>query len=155
MLNQAELSSAIRRHADTVRRVCAVYSTLNSDAEDIFQEVFLKFATHPHRFESTDHEKYWLIRVTMNTCKDLLKSARLRRSSPSDRVPEPALVEPDDNSEVLAAVRALGSPLREAVYLHYYEGYPAAEIADLLGTRPNTVYTWLAKARRTLEEVLR
>jgi RNA polymerase sigma-70 factor (ECF subfamily) len=65
------------------------------------------------------------------------------------------MAEPDDNSEVLAAVRALGSPLREAVYLHYYEGYPAAEIADLLGTRPNTVYTWLAKARRTLEEVLR
>ncbi|MDR0990937.1 MAG: sigma-70 family RNA polymerase sigma factor [Propionibacteriaceae bacterium] len=154
MLDQAELSCAIRRHADTVRRVCALYSALTSDAEDVFQEVFLKFATHPG-FESPDHEKHWLITVTMNTCKDLLKSARFKRSAPSDQLALYASESiSDEVTTVLNAVRNLKTPLRETVYLHYYEGYTAVEIAQLLNSRPNTVYSWLARARKLLEEAL-
>ncbi len=74
MRSEEEVNRAIRQYADMVRRLCMIHLKNHADTEDIFQTVFLKYALSSVSFESQEHEKTWLIRVTINACKDLLKS---------------------------------------------------------------------------------
>ena len=71
---EEEVNRAIEKYADTVRRICIVHLKNNADTEDIFQTVFLKYVLSSVSFESEEHEKAWFICVTVNACKDLLKS---------------------------------------------------------------------------------
>ena len=154
MRSEQEVTSAIDRYADTVRRLCMLHLKNYADTEDIFQTVFLRYALHDQPFADEEHEKAWLIRVTLNACKDLMKSVFRRRTVPLDEaLPLPAQV-PPDHQEVLEAVLSLPRKYREVVYLHYYEGYTAPEIAKLLKRNTNTIYTWLNRAKGMLRESL-
>lgn len=145
---------AVERYADTVKRLCMVHLKNTADTEDIFQTVFLKYALSSAEFESREHEKAWFIRVTINACKDLLKSFFRSRIVPLDELAELPAELSDDNREVLEAVLSLPDKYKEAVYLHYYEDYTAPEIGKILGKNVNTVYTLLNRARQTLREKL-
>ena len=126
----------------------------HADTEDIFQTVFLKYILSSVTFESKDHERAWFIRVTINACKDLLKSFfRSHVVSIDEIMEQPADLTPD-NREVLEAVLSLPTRYREVVYLHYYEGYTAPEIARILGKNVNTVYTLLTRSKQMLKEKL-
>lgn len=145
------------RHADTVRRLCVVNLKSYADTEDVFQTVFVKYAQRDKPFESAEHERAWFVRVTINACRDLLRSPFRRRTVPLGEVLE--VVDPSseggqETREVLAAVLALPRKYRDVVYLHYYEGYSAPEIARLLGRNVNTVYTNLTRARKRLRDAL-
>lgn len=154
MRSEQEINSAIDRYADTVRRLCVLHLKNSADTEDIFQTVFLKYALHTKPFESEEHEKAWFIRVTINACKDLLRSFFRSRTVPLDQV----LEQPDDcpveRRDVLEAVLALEPKYRQVVYLHYYEGYTAPQIGAILGRNVNTVCTLLTRARRMLKQTL-
>lgn len=154
MRGEEEAARAIERYGDMVRRLCLVHLKNPADTEDIFQNVFLKYVLSPVVFESPEHEKAWLIRVTLNACRDLVKSFfRSRTVSLEELLDQPApLLE--EHREVLEAVLALPRKYRDAVYLHYYEGYTAAEIGKLLGKNTNTVYTLLTRAREQLRKTL-
>ena len=144
----------MERHADTVRRLCMIHLKNNSDTEDIFQTVFLKYVLSSASFESPEHEKAWFIRVTINACKDLLKSFFQKHTVSLDQVlDQPAPLE-DRHREVLEAVLSLPPHYKDVVYLHYYEGYTAPEIGHILGKNVNTIYTLLGRARRLLKETL-
>lgn len=145
---------AVERYADTVKRLCTVHLKNTADTEDIFQTVFLKYALSSAEFESREHEKAWFIRVTINACKDLLKSFFRSRTVPLDELAELPAELSDDNRDVLEAVLSLPDKYKEAVYLHYYEDYTAPEIGKILGKNVNTVYTLLNRARQTLREKL-
>lgn len=154
MRSEEEAARAIGQYGDMVRRLCLVHLKNPADTEDIFQNVFLKYVLSPVVFESPEHEKAWLIRVTINACKDLVKSFFRSRTVPLEELldqPAPLL---EEHREVLEAVLALPRKYRDAVYLHYYEGYTAAEIGKLLGKNTNTVYTLLTRAREQLRETL-
>ena len=154
MRSEGEIVRAMERHGDTVRRLCMVHLKNYADTEDIFQTVFLKYALSPAVFESGEHERAWFIRVTINACKDLLKSFFRRRTVSIDEVLErPAPVAPE-HREVLEAVLSLPRKYREVVYLHDYEGYAAPEISRILGKNVNTVYTLLTRSRQLLREKL-
>lgn len=154
MRSEADITRAITQHGDMVRRLCLVYLKNNADAEDIFQNVFLKYALHTEPFVSGEQEKAWLIRVTRNACKDLCKSFfRSRTVSLDTLVTEPALLSAD-NRDVLEAVLALPAPYREVVYLHYYEGYTAPQIGQILGKNVNTVYTRMTRSKALLKKAL-
>ncbi len=152
MRDVSETNRAIDLYADTVRRICFLYLKNKEDTEDIFQNVFIKYMTHAPDFENEAHEKAWFIRVTLNCCKDLLKNAR-RKNIPLQDLPETAGLPPEDTG-VLQAVLELDENYRNAVYLHYYEGYTAEEIAALMKKNKNTVYTLLARAKARLKEKL-
>jgi len=142
-------------YADTVRRICFMHLKNRSDVEDVFQEVFLKYALHEACFESEEHERAWLIRSAINACKDLLKSTWRRRVASLEDADTSCVADPDTHSEVLDAVLRLKPPkYRTVIYLHYFEGYKATEIARLLEQKENTVYTWLARAREQLRHQL-
>ena len=154
MRSEWEANRAIDRYADLVRRVCMIHLKNHADTEDIFQTVFLKYVTGATEFESEEHEKAWFIRVTINACKDLLRSFfRSRTVSLDDLLEQPDQV-PEDHREVLEAVLALPDKYRDVVYLHYYEGYTAPEIGTILHKNPNTVYTLLTRARDELRKML-
>lgn len=154
MRSEWEANRAIDRYADLVRRVCMIHLKNHADTEDIFQTVFLKYVTGTTEFESEEHEKAWFIRVTINACKDLLRSFfRSRTVSLEDLLEQPDQV-PEDHREVLEAVLALPDKYRDVVYLHYYEGYTAPEIGTILHKNPNTVYTLLTRARDELRKML-
>ena len=154
MRSEREANLAIEKYADTVRRICFVHLKNYHDVEDVFQDVFLKYLLHDARFESELHEKAWLIRVAINACKDSLKSFFRRRvSTIEELVTEPFHID-DDKRDVLDAVLRLPPKYKDVIYLFYYEGYSALEIASLLRKNENTVYTWLSRARAQLKTSL-
>ena len=154
MRSEQEVNRAMERHADTVRRLCLIHLKNHADTEDIFQNVFLKYALSSIRFESEEHERAWFIRVTLNACRDLLRRFFRRRTVSLEKlVEQPAQIAPD-HREVLEAVLALPQPYRGAVYLHYFEGMTASQIGEALRKNVHTVYTLLTRARQRLRETL-
>ena len=154
MRSEQETNRAIERYSDTVRRLCMVHLKNYADTEDIFQTVFLKYVLSSVSFESEEHEKAWFIRVTINACKDLLKSFfRSRTVSLEEVLEQPSKLAPD-HREVLEAVLSLPQKYRDVVYLHYFEDYTAPQIGRILGRNENTVYTLLTRSRKMLREKL-
>ncbi|MGI5906143.1 MAG: RNA polymerase sigma factor [Candidatus Pararuminococcus gallinarum] len=154
MRSEQEANRAIEQYADTVRRICMVHLKNYTDTEDVFQTVFLKYVQSAIQFESDEHERAWLIRVTINACKDLLKSFFRSRTLSIDQLIEQAAELPPDNREVLEAVLSLPAKYRDVVYLHYYENYTAPQISRILGKNVNTVYTLLTRSKKMLKEKL-
>lgn len=153
MRSERETNEAIERYGDTVRRLCMIHLKNEADTQDIFQTVFLKYLLHTADFESREHEKAWFIRVTINACRDVLKSVFRRRTVSLDQVRD--LPAPEgEGGEVLRAVLSLPQKYREVIYLHYYEGYTAPEMGKLLGRNVNTIYTDLTRAREKLKTIL-
>lgn len=155
MRSEADAVRAVEQYADTVRRICMIHLKNYADTEDIFQTVFLKYVLSSVVFESKEHEKAWIIRVTVNACRDLLKSFFHSRTVPLEElVREPAAAPAAEDREVLNAVLSLPKKYRDVVYLHYYEGYTAPEIGQILGRNANTVYTLLTRAKGLLKDRL-
>lgn len=155
MRSEAELNRALTSYGDKIRRICFMHLHSRSDVEDVFQEVFLKYILHEAAFESAEHEKAWLFRVAINVCKDLHKSFWRRKVSSLKDADESHLAIADENRDVLDAVLRLVPPkYRDVIYLYYYEGYKAGEIAAILGQKENTIYTWLTRAREQLRQTL-
>lgn len=125
-----------------------------ADTEDIFQAVFLKYVLSSVSFESEEHEKAWFIRVTINACKDLLKSFFRSRTVSLDEIAEQSSEMPTDDREVLEAVLSLPPKYKDVVYLHYYEGYTAPQISRILGKNVNTIYTLINRSRQLLRDKL-
>ena len=142
-----------RRWGDTIFRVACHALGSRADAEDVCQEVLLTLYRRDTPFDSDDHAKHWLIRVTVNHCRKLLRAPWRKRNLPLEDFDGPAEV-PEDHSDVLAAVMALESKYRVCVYLYYYEGYSVQEIAQVLGAKESTVQTRLHRARRQLRNAL-
>lgn len=140
-------------YADLVRRICALHVKNRQDTEDIFQTVFLKYLLYSGTFQSAVHEKAWFVRVTVNACRDVLRSLFRRNTVPLETAEELSAGN-SENREVLQAVLSLPAKYKDAIYLHYYEGYTAAEIAEILQKKENTVYTWLARGRELLRQQL-
>ena len=154
MRSEQEVNRAVEQYADMVRRLCMIHLKNHADTEDIFQTVFLKYALSSVLFESAEHEKAWILRVTVNACKDLLKNFFRSRTVSLDDIMEQPAVMPQDHREVLEAVLSLPAKYKDAVYLHYYEGYTAPEISRILGKNVNTVYTILNRSKQLLREKL-
>ena len=137
-----------------VRRLCMIHLKNYADTEDIFQTVFLKYVLSSVSFENEEHEKAWFIRVTINACKDLLKSFFRSRTVSLDEIAEQSSEMPTDDREVLEAVLSLPPKYKDVVYLHYYEGYTAPQISRIFGKNVNTIYTLINRSRQLLRDKL-
>jgi len=153
MRSEEEANRAVEQYADMVRRICFLQLKNYADVEDIFQTVFLKYVLYSGTFESDAHEKAWFIRVTINACKDLLKSFFHQKTVPLDIITEAAVAEQVDR-ELLTAVLSLQKKYKDVIYLHYFEGYSAVEIARILGGNENTIYSRISRARKLLKKQL-
>ena len=153
-MDREEFTGIVRQYQKQLLVIAFHYCGNRDDAEDIVQDVFLRLYAQL-RPPKGEHLRSWLIRVTVNRCKDHLRSAYGRTRVPleaADRV----LTAPDETDRsVFEAVTALPLPYREVVLLHYYAGYTTREIGRLLHRKPSTVQTRLLRARAILKEQLK
>ena len=139
-------------YADMVYRLAFLRLRSSADAEDILQEVFVRCLRNGKAFYDAEHQKAWLIRVTVNCTKTLATSAWRRHTVPER---DDVLTEMEDHTDVYAAVLALPKDYRTAIHLHYYEGYSVREIAKLTGSTEQAIKSRLFRARGMLHERLK
>ena len=160
MRDDASIERAMAEHGDAVWRVCLMRLGSRADAQDAFQEVFLKYAMHDGAvFQSAEHERAWLLRVASNHCVDMLRSRSYATESLDELGEQPAPLELAQDPqaslwEVGEALNRLPSDQRQALYLTVCEGYRAAEVAKMMGVPVNTVYSWVARGKKQLRGAL-
>lgn len=153
MMTKWDINLIVEEYADTITRICYSYGKNYDDTQDIMQNVFLKLMRANSKFDSKEHEKAWIIRVTINECKDFLKNI-FRRHASLEEIQEIPIEEEEDLSYIREAVLKLPDKYKSVIYLFYYEGYTAVEIAGILHKKENTIYTWMNRARQMLKEMV-
>lgn len=146
------------RYATDVLRMCYFYLADRQKAEDVVQDVFVRLMTTNPPLQP-GKEKAWLLKVAMNRCRDLWRGAWLKRvvlGSPTfELIPAPdEFSHIGDRQEMMSAINQLPAMFKEAILLHYYQGYGISEIADMMELPEGTISSRLSRARKKLEEVL-
>lgn len=165
MLSGDTYAEYVRLYADSMLRIAASYCKDRSDAEDMVQESFLRLYETDTEFTDEEHVKRWLIRVTVNVCKNHLSSAWRRKMQPMgfeeltltmNHTTDSAWF-PDDSeaSALFKAVVSLPEKYRSIVHLYYYESYSVKEIAQILQKKETTIQTRLMRARKMLKQSLK
>ena len=148
------LSASIDRFGDSVYRLALCRLDSEADAEDVFQEVFLRLFKSNTDFNDNEHLKAWLLRVTIQRCNDFHRAVNRRQTENIDDCRELSPNIPQDYSELWSAVNSLPDNQRTAVHLFYAEGYSTEEIAEVMDCQPSTVRTWLHRGRKELKTML-
>ena len=151
-VNGEQRTREVERWGDMVYRLALARTASVPDAEDVFQEVFLRYFRHEEKFHSDEYRKAWLIRCTVNRCKSLLSSPWRKRVVPLETA-EDVGVE-DDYREVYAAVLSLPAKYRAVIHLHYFEDLSVAEMARTLNVAEGTVKSQLSRGRALLRDML-
>ncbi len=154
MFTDEQFTALAKTYIDTVFRVALNYLKNGADAEDVTQNVFLKLWKEKRDFENDEHIRNWLIRVTINECRSLLR-APWRRAENLEDYARTLRFDTPERSDLFYAVMALPQKYRVSIYLHYYEGYSTAEIAAMVKLPAATVSTHLHRGRKLLAETLR
>ncbi len=166
-----DVDQAVRKYADMVYRLAVANTRVNQDAEDVFQEVFVKLVRYKDRIEDEDHLKNWLIRVTINESRRIEGSSWKKNVSldttddedtewtppdeDSDSSPEDVFLENERAEGILEKVRELPQKYREVIHLHYYEDMKLVDISHMLGINEATVKTRLRRAKDILSKSLK
>ncbi len=145
------IQDILKKYSTMLIKLAFTYVKNVPDAEDITQEVFISLMKRDNGFENEEHERAWLIRVTINKCKNHLKSSWIKWSVP---IPEDLGYLPEEDSEVLFHLLELPTKYRSVIHLYYYENYSINEIAGLLDKNPATIGTWLSRGRSLLKAKL-
>ena len=153
-MERSVFQATVGQYQDMVYRVALHQFGVLQDAEDAVQEVFLRLYTEEKLFESGEHLRRWLIRVTLNVCRDTLKSPWRKRRVPLDTVPDQPVFDAPEQGELYQAVMALPEKYRVTLYLFYYEELSTKEIAELLELRQTAVTTRLSRGRELLKKRL-
>lgn len=142
---------AVHKYIDMVYRIALSHTHSKTDAEDVVQDVFLRLLSCKKDFESDEHMKAWLIRVTINCSRNLFSSSWFRRTVPlSEDIP----FESSQTSEVYEALCTLPHKYRTPLYLYYYEELSVKEISSLLNIREGTIKSQLSRGRELIRHKL-
>lgn len=144
------IEELFRKYKDDVYRLALSYTRNPAEAEDVCQSVFVKGMEQPSI--TPGKEKAWLMQVTANQCRNLLRSGWWKKTQPLE---EALPAETGEDSGVYQAVMALPPKYRVVVYLRYYEEYSTKEMAALLRISESNVTTRLNRARQMLKESLK
>ena len=149
---KVDTEAAVRQYADMVYRLAYVNAKNEPDAEDIFQEVFLRLLKYQDKIENEEHLKAWLIRVTVNCCHKHFSSLWKRKIVPLEQeIADQQVFEIEEkNEDVIAAIKQLSPLHRNIIHLHYYEGYTCKEIAAMLDKSESSIKTGAFRAREVL-----
>ena len=152
-MEQINFSSIAEKYWDTLFRIALNYYGNPSDAEDTVQDVMLKLYESDKQFDSDEHVRNWLIRVTINSCKTVLRSFWRKNRISIDDLSENAVWDNTEQSELFTAVMSLHEQHRTVLYLYYYEDFTTKEIAEMMGQKEAHIRTRLSRARNKLKEV--
>lgn len=152
-LEDSFIKTTIETYSDMVYRICLLYLKNRLDAEDAYQEVFIKIMEKAPLFKDEEHKKAWIIAVTINQCKNMLKKQKYRYALSLDENLIPCVQENEDK-EILHIIFKLPLNYRNVIYLYYFEGYSTKEISVILKQKDTTIRTWLKRARESLKMML-
>ena len=150
-IDTSNIDEIVERYSDMVLRIAFQNLKNRVNAEDIVQEVFLKLFSTPKRPIEEEHLKAWLIRVTINLCKNYWKTAWVRNTVP---LAEEQVSVSENSLSLWEELFSLPEKYRNVIYLHYYEGYTAPEISKILKIPLNTVYTHLNRGKKELKTII-
>ncbi len=144
------IEETIKKYSSSMLRTAFSLLKSTADAEDAVQEAFIKLITKAPEFENDEHQKAWLLRVTVNISKNMLKAARRKNLPLTEEIPYS-----EKSDDVLPYVLSLDEKYRAVIHLYYYENYSIKEIAEILSLPSATVGTRLSRARKMLEKSLK
>lgn len=153
-MDKARFTAAVERYQNTVYRTALHSLGSSQDADDAVQEVFLRLFKEQGAFASEEHLRRWLLRVTVNYCRDVLKSPWRKRRASLEEIPETPVFDRSEQACLYREVMALPEKYRTVLYLFYYEELTVREIGELLGLKQSAVTTRLSRARERLKEKL-
>ncbi len=143
---------AYNKYADILYRIALSHMSHREDAEDVVQDVFIKYVQSSIEFSDDEHEKAWLIRVTVNRCRDLLRRRTIRRYVTFDEIEEIAEEDgTEDESGVISLVSSLPDKYKSVMVLHYLEGYSVEKTASILGLSLSAAKMRLSRGREMLK----
>lgn len=148
MDNEREIREAVIKYSDMLYKICIVILCNEQDAQDAIQDAFCRYLEKKPVFCDAEHEKAWLIRVTTNVCRDMLRF-RIRHPKISIHELEDSLAAPE-HRETLWELLELPMKQKTAIYLHYVEGYQVKEIAQILGISEGAVKMRLQRGREQM-----
>lgn len=148
----ADKREYVEKFFDMIYKLALSQTKNRENADDVVQEVFLRYLKYGKEFESEEHIKAWLIRVTLNCCKSLFTSAWVRKTAPLD---EDIPFDTEEKHDVYYAVAELPPKYRAVIHLFYYEDFSVAEISKALGIKQTTVKSQLSRGRDMLREKLK
>lgn len=151
MIPNENFPHLVQTYKDTVFRLAYSYTKNHFDAEDVTQNVLLQLYKTDKVFESDDHLKNWLMRVTVNHCKNLFRAPWRKHENLEDYANTLAFQE-DRSRDLFRTVMELDKKYRVTLLLYYYEGYSIREIAQIMNLPENTVSTRLARGRKIIKE---
>ena len=148
-----DVEQILSEYSNMVYKIALSHTEQQQDAEDVFQEVFLRLIKYRTSIKDENHLKAWLIRVTLNCCKDIFSSPwQKSRSELQDDIPAD---EAEDNEDIYAHVKELPDMYRTVIHLFYYEDMSIKDIAGILEEKEATVKSKLSRARKMLEEKIK
>ena len=152
--------AVMRKYADMVYRLAYSRTGSTFDADDILQEVFLRYIRADKTYNDEEHRKSWLIRITINCTRSYATSAWKRHADYSEPDPntgaeDPNIAAAETKNDVMNALLQLPEKYRTAIYLHYYEDMSVAQIARSVGTTETNVKSRLSRGREMLRELLK
>ena len=145
------IDEVIEKYSNMVYRLALAQTKNKHDAEDVFQEVFLRYISKPRTFESEEHRKAWLIRVTISRCRSIW-AGWFRKTEPLDDSIE---AEPNVDNDLTEYLALLPQKYRSVIHLFYYEELSVKQIGEIMDAKESTVRTWLTRARSILGKKLR
>ena len=144
----------VRTYADMVYRIAYRYVKNSIDADDVFSEVFLAYFKKVRVFDSEEHRKAWLIRVTINCAKDLLGQSAQTQQINEEILADQTTRDTDTYMDLHEAIERLRPEYREVIKLYYLDDLPVKQIAQILSINENTIKTRLSRAREALKSML-
>lgn len=140
------------KYKDMVYRIALNYYRNSADADDTVQDVLIKLFSADRQFQNEEHLRNWLIRVTINECKNVLRTPWKRWTVSWEGIAATTVFESPQESELLFSVLNLPEKYRVVLYLFYYESLTVKEIAQLLNLQESAVTTRLSRAREKLKK---
>lgn len=152
---QVDLEKAISQYADMVYRIAVTITRNKADADDVFQETFLRLVKNQTKIQSEEHLKAWLIRVAGNCAKTMVMSPWNQKTQGFLGEDAKGMKGTDEEqSQLLSELHTLPRKYSLVLYLFYYEGYSVKEIARLLEKNENSIKTLLKRGRNLLKKSL-
>ena len=143
----------VEKYYQTIASVCVLHIQNHADAQDCFQNTFVKLFEKSPDFESESHLKAWLIRVAINECSNMRRKNRYTISLSQVGENSVIIFPDDDKNDISWALVKIDDKVRDVLYLKYSEGYNSAQISEILGKNPNTVRTLLKRGLEKLKSV--
>lgn len=151
-MKDQEIENKIKQYSDMIFRLCMSILKNKTDSEDVYQEVIIKYCNRLGNFENEEHEKAWLIRVTINECKSVCRRCWFKnRTELDENIP----YLDKEKDYVYYAVEDLPLKYRTVIYLFYYERYKISEISSILNEKESTVKSKLSRARNLLKKKIK